>query len=98
MPFINRQPRPSRVALLSVCALALACGAGERDPRLENADMPALEQQGTRLRATVERYQQQRGAYPATLAEAGLRDSAWATPFGPWRYARAGEGPGVAPE
>jgi hypothetical protein len=79
-------------------AVALGCRAGERGPLLRDADMPVLEQQGNRLRAALEQHRRQRASYPATLAEAGVSDSASATPFGPWRYARAGEGAGVAPE
>jgi hypothetical protein len=99
MPTVTRRLRSlGTFLLLTAGALSLGCKGRDRGPLLRDADMPTLERQGDSLRATLERYRQQHAAYPATLAEAGLGEAAWTTPFGPWRYARAGEGEAVAAE
>jgi hypothetical protein len=86
------------LALFASAFLALECYGRDRRPRLRDADVLALERQGDSLRVALERDRQRRGTYPSGLAEAGLGAAAWTTPYGPWRYARAGEGSTEAPE
>lgn len=84
--------------MLAAVALALGCGARDRAPKLRDADMPPLERQGDSLRAALDRHRRRHGGYPASLAEVGFDGAAVATPFGRWRYARAGDGEAVARE
>ena len=102
----DRQRRAFGDVLFAMAACACvtlvvpACEPRERAPRLTSAEWPALERQGDSLRAAIERFRARHGAYPASLAEAGLDSAAVATRFGPWSYqardARAPEACGAA--
>ncbi|HTE06834.1 MAG TPA: hypothetical protein VK824_11595 [Planctomycetota bacterium] len=73
------------VLLCLVCATQPSCTRAPSGPLLESGDRKALEVQGAHLMFVLGSYVEAHGDWPATFAEAGLKEADIATKFGAWQ-------------